>query len=68
MKNFAVALVLKVGTWRKHTTFLLNYMGILVHRSLETFHLGFVVPALALVFTLAVRLDIPSLLRLMAEG
>ena len=45
MKTFAVALVLKAGSWRKHTTFLLNYMRILVHRSLETFHLGFVVSA-----------------------
>ena len=68
LKTFAVALVLKTGTWRKHSTFLLNYMRILVHGSLETFHLGIVVLALALVFTLAVRPDIPSLLELMTEG
>ena len=66
-KTFAVTRVLKAGTWRKHTTFLLNCMRILVHRSLETFLLGFVVPASALVFTLAVRPDIPSLLGLMTE-
>ena len=45
LKTLAVALVLKAGSWRKHTTFLLNYMRVLVRRSLETFHLGFVVPA-----------------------
>ena len=45
LKTFAVALMLKAGTWRKHTTFLLNYMRILAHRSLEAFNLGFVVLA-----------------------
>ena len=45
MKNFTVAQVLKVGTWRKYTTFPLHYMRVLAHRYLETFHLGPVVPA-----------------------
>ena len=48
-KNFAVAQVLKAGTWRKHTTFLLHYLWDLALRSLETFHLGHVVPAQAMV-------------------
>ena len=54
MKNFAVSQVLKAGTWRKHTTFLLNSMRVLAHRSLENFHLGSVVPASALVSPLPV--------------
>ena len=41
LKTLAVALVLKAGSWRKHTIFLLNYMRVLACRSLETFHLGF---------------------------
>ena len=48
-KNFAVAQVLKVGTWRRHTTFTSHYLRDLAHRSLETFHLGPVVVAQALV-------------------
>ena len=48
-KNFAVPQILKVGTWQKHTTFRLNYMRVLVHRSLKTFQLGPVVPAHVLV-------------------
>ena len=48
-KNFAVDQVLKVGTWRRHTTFTSHYLKDLVHRSLETFHLGPVVAAQALV-------------------
>ena len=48
-KNFAVNQVLKAGTWRRHTTFTRHYLRDLVHRSLETFHLGPVVAAQALV-------------------
>ena len=48
-KNFAVTQVLKSGTWRKHTTFTLHYLRDLAHRSLETFHLGLVVAAQALI-------------------
>ena len=48
-KNFAVDQVLKAGTWRKHTTFACHYLRDLAHRSLETFHLGPVVAAQALV-------------------
>ena len=48
-KYFAVDQVLKVGTWRKHTTFTRHYLRDLVHRSLKTFHLGPVVAAQALV-------------------
>ena len=48
-KNFAVDQVLKAGTWRRHTTFTHHYLRDLVHRSLETFHLGPVVAAQALV-------------------
>ena len=48
-KNFAVDQVLKAGTWRKHTTFTRHYLRDLAHRSLETFHLGPVVAAQALV-------------------
>ena len=46
-KNFAVTQVLKVGTWRRHTTFTRHYLRDLAHRSLETFHLGPVVAAQA---------------------
>ena len=45
LKTLAVALVLKSSSWRKHTTFLLSYMRVLARKSLETFHLSFVVPA-----------------------
>ena len=48
-KNFAVAQVLKAGTWRKHTSFTRHYLRDLAHRSLDTFHLGPVVAAQALV-------------------
>ena len=48
-KNLAVDQVLKVGTWRRHTTFTRHYLRDLAHRSLETFHLGPVVAAQALV-------------------
>ena len=48
-KNFAVSRVLKAGTWRKHTTLTRHYLRDLAHWSLETFHLGPVVAAQALV-------------------
>ena len=48
-KNFAVNQVLKAGTWRRHTTFTRHYLRDLAHRSLDTFHLGSVVAAQALV-------------------
>ena len=48
-KNFAVDQVLKAGTWRRHTTFTCHYLRDLAHRSLDTFHLGPVVAAQALV-------------------
>ena len=48
-KNFAVDRVLKAGTWRRHTTFTRHYLRDLAHRSLDTFHLGPVVAAQALV-------------------
>ena len=48
-KNFAVAQVLKAGTWCLHTTFMHHYLRDLAHRSLTTFHLGPVVAAKALV-------------------
>ena len=48
-KNFAVDQVLKAGTWRRHTTFTRHYLRDLAHRSLDTFHLGPVVVAQALV-------------------
>ena len=48
-KNFTVDQVLKVGTWRRHTTFTRHYFRDLAHSSLETFHLGPVVAAQALV-------------------
>ena len=34
-KNFAVAQVLKAGTWRRHTTFTRHYLRDLAHRSLD---------------------------------
>ena len=48
-KNFAVDQVLKAGTWRRHTTFTRHYLRDIAHRSLETFHMGPVVAAQALV-------------------
>ena len=48
-KNFAVDQVLKACTWRRHTTFTSHYLRDLAHRSLDTFHLGPVVAAQALV-------------------
>ena len=48
-KNFAVDQVLKAGTWRRHTTFTRHYLRDLAHRSLDTFHLGPVVAAQAVV-------------------
>ena len=48
-KYFAVDQVLKAGTWRRHTTFTRHYLRDLAHRSLDTFHLGPVVAAQALV-------------------
>ena len=48
-KNFAVDQVLKTSTWHRHTTFTCHYLRDLVHRFLETFHLGPVVAAQALV-------------------
>ena len=48
-KNFAGDQVLKAGTWRSHTTFTRHYLRDLAHRSLDTFHLGPVVAAQALV-------------------
>ena len=48
-KNFAVDQVLKAGTWRRHTTFKRHYLRDLAHRSLDTFHLGPVVAAQAVV-------------------
>ena len=48
-KNFSVDQVLKAGTWRRHTTFTRHYLRDLAYRSLDTFHLGPVVAAQALV-------------------
>ena len=48
-KNFAVNQVLKAGTWLHHITFTHHYLRDLSHRSLDTFHLGLVVAAQALV-------------------
>ena len=48
-KNFAVDQVLKAGTWRRYTTFKRHYLRDLAHWSLDTFHLGPVVAAQALV-------------------
>ena len=49
IKNFVVDQVLKAGTWRKHTTFTRHYLRDIAHRSLDTFHLGPMVAAQALV-------------------
>ena len=48
-KNYAVSQVLKAGTWRCHTTFTRHYLRDLSHKSLDTFHLGPVVAAQAMV-------------------
>ena len=48
-KNYAVNQVLKAGTWRRHTTFTLHYLRDLSHKSLDTFHLGPMVAAQAMV-------------------
>ena len=48
-KNFAVDQVLKAGTWCRHTTFTRHYLRDIAHRSLDTFHLGPVVAAQAVV-------------------
>ena len=48
-KNFAVDQVLKAGTWRRHTTFTRHNLRDIAHQSLDTFHLGPVVAAQALV-------------------
>ena len=48
-KNFAVDQVLKAGTWLRHATFTRHYLRGLAHWSLDTFHLGIVVAAQALV-------------------
>ena len=48
-KNFAVDQVLKAGTWHRLTTFTCHYMRDIAHRSLDTFHLGPVMAAQALV-------------------
>ena len=48
-KNFAVDQVLKACTWCRHATFTRHYLRDLAHRSLDTFHLGPVVAAQALV-------------------
>ena len=48
-KNFAVDQVLKVGTWRRHTTFTRHYLRDIAHKSPDTFHLGPVVAAQSVV-------------------
>ena len=48
-KNFAVAQVLKAGTWRRNNTFTRHYLRDLAHRSLDVFTLGPVVAAQAVV-------------------
>ena len=48
-KNYAVSQVLKAVTWRRHTTFTRHYPRDLSHNSLDTFHLGPVVAAQAMV-------------------
>ena len=46
---FAVHQVLKAGTWRRHATFMRHFLRDLLQKSLDTFHLGPVVVAQALV-------------------
>ena len=48
-KNFDVDQVLKAGMWRRHSTFTRHYLRDIAHKSLDTFHLGPVVAAQALV-------------------
>ena len=48
-KNFAVDQVLNAGMWRRHTIITRHYLRDIAHRSLDTFHLGPVVAAQALV-------------------
>ena len=48
-KNDAVSQVLKAGTWRRRTTFMRHYLRDLSHKSLDTFHLGPVVAAQAMI-------------------
>ena len=48
-KNFALPQVLSAGTCRRHTTFTRHYLRDLAHKSLDTYHLGPVVAAQALV-------------------
>ena len=48
-KNYAVNQVLKAGIWRRLTTFTRHYLRDLSHKSLDTFHLGPVVAAQAMV-------------------
>ena len=48
-KNFTVDQVLKAGTMCRHTTFTCHYLRDLAHRTLDTFHLGPLVAAQALV-------------------
>ena len=48
-KNYAASQVLKAGTGRCHTTFTRHYLRDLSHKSLDTFHLGPVVAAQAMV-------------------
>ena len=56
------------GFLTESPTFLLNYMRVLTHRSLETFHLGFVVLAFGPGFHLGRSPDIPALLGLLTGG
>ena len=48
-KNFALPQVLSAGMWRRHTTFTRHYLQDLAYKSLDTYHLGPVVAAQALV-------------------
>ena len=48
-KNYTVSQVLKAGTWRRHTIFTCHYLRDLSHKSLDTFHLGPMVAAQAVV-------------------
>ena len=47
--NFAVESVLKAGTWKRHSTFTRFYLRDLASRTLDTFHLGPVVAAQAII-------------------
>ena len=48
-KNFALHQVLRAGTWRQHSTFTRHYLRDVAHKSLDTYSLGPVVAAQALV-------------------